>query len=92
MDTQKIGRFIAEARKKKKFTQAEFREYLNITDKAVSKWECRKCLLDSSLFEEISKVLDVSMNELLKGEYIEPENAEIESNKIINSLLYEIQK
>ncbi|CDM70060.1 putative membrane protein [Clostridium bornimense] len=92
MDTQKIGRFIAEARKKKNYTQAEFGEYLNVTDKAVSKWECGKCLPDSSLFEEISKVLEVSMNELLKGEYIEQENVEIESNKTINSLLYEIQK
>lgn len=91
MDTKKIGRFIADARKKKKFTQAELGEYLNVTDKAVSKWECGKCLPDSSLFEEISKVLEVSMNELLKGEYIKQENAEVESNKTINSLLNEIQ-
>ncbi|MDZ4965219.1 helix-turn-helix domain-containing protein, partial [Clostridium perfringens] len=59
MDTQKIGRFIAEARKNKKMTQAEFGEYLNVTDKAVSKWECGKCMPDSSLFEEIGKVLEV---------------------------------
>ncbi|MDB1922111.1 MULTISPECIES: helix-turn-helix transcriptional regulator [Clostridium] len=92
MDTKKIGRFIADARKKKKLTQAELGEYLNVTDKAVSKWECGKCLPDSSLFEEISKVLEVSMSELLKGEYIEEENVEVESNKTINSLLNEIQK
>ncbi len=92
MDTQKIGRFIADARKKKKLTQTELGEYLNVTDKAVSKWECGKCLPDSSLFEEISKVLEVSMNELLKGEYIEQENAEIANNKTIISLLDEIQK
>ncbi len=92
MDTQKIGRFIAEARKKKKMTQTELGEYLNVTDKAVSKWECGKCLPDSSLFEEISKVLEISMNELLKGEYIEQENEEIANNKNIISLLNEIQK
>lgn len=92
MDTKKIGKFISDARKKKKFTQAELGEYLNVTDKAVSKWECGKCLPDSSLFEEISKVLEVSMIELLKGEYIEQENAEVESNKTINSLLNEIKK
>ena len=56
MDTAKIGRFIAEARKKKKLTQTELGEYLGVTDKAVSKWECGKCLPDSSLFEDISKV------------------------------------
>lgn len=92
MDTQKIGEFIAEARKKKKMTQIELGEHLNVTDKAVSKWECGKCLPDSSLFEEISETLDVSMNELLRGEYIEQENAEVASNKNIISLLDEIQK
>lgn len=40
MDTQKIGRFISNARKKKNLTQTELGEYLNVTDKAVSKWEC----------------------------------------------------
>ena len=78
--------------KRKKLTQAELGEHLNVTDKAVSKWECGKCLPDSSLFEDISKVLDVSMSELLKGEYIEEENVEVESNKTINSLLSEIKK
>ncbi|MBS6887276.1 MAG: helix-turn-helix transcriptional regulator [Clostridium sp.] len=89
---KKIGVFIADARKKKKLTQAELGEHLNVTDKAVSKWECGKCLPDSSLFEDISKVVDVSMSELLKGEYIEEENVEVESNKTINSLLSEIKK
>ncbi|WP_286909150.1 helix-turn-helix domain-containing protein [Clostridium sp. UBA1652] len=92
MDAKKIGVFIADVRKKKKLTQAELGEYLNVTDKAVSKWECGKCLPDSSLFDEISKVLEVSMSELLKGEYIEQENIEIESNKAINLLLNEVQK
>ncbi|WP_369075470.1 helix-turn-helix domain-containing protein [Clostridium sp.] len=87
-----MGVFIADARKKKKLTQAELGEHLNVTDKAVSKWECGKCLPDSSLFEDISKVMDVSMSELLKGEYIEEENVEVESNKTINSLLSEIKK
>ncbi|RKI46416.1 XRE family transcriptional regulator [Clostridium paraputrificum] len=87
-----MGVFIADARKKKKLTQAELGEHLNVTDKAVSKWECGKCLPDSSLFEDISKVVDVSMSELLKGEYIEEENVEVESNKTINSLLSEIKK
>ena len=40
MDTKKIGVFIEDARKKKKLTQAELGEHLNVTDKAVSKWEC----------------------------------------------------
>lgn len=40
MDQIKIGRFIAECRKSKKLTQMQLAEMLNITDRAVSKWEC----------------------------------------------------
>lgn len=92
MDTQKIGRFIALARKNKQMTQAELGECVNVSDKAVSKWECGKCLPDSSLFEEISKALGVSMIELLKGEYIEKDNEKVENNKNIILLIDEIQK
>lgn len=40
MEQEKIGRFIAELRKEKGLTQKKLVEQLNITDKAVSKWEC----------------------------------------------------
>ena len=39
MDSQKFGMFIAELRKEKGFTQAQLAQKLNVTDKAVSKWE-----------------------------------------------------
>ena len=39
MDQLKIGRFIAECRKKKDLTQMQLAEKLNITDRAISKWE-----------------------------------------------------
>lgn len=92
MDIKKIGGFIAENRKKKNMTQSKFGEYLNVSDKAVSKWECGKSLPDSSLFEKISEVLEISMSELLKGEYIKDENIDKENNKNIISLLSEIEK
>ena len=91
MDTKKIGQFIAKSRKNKNMTQAQFGEILGVTDKAVSKWECGKCLPDSSLFPKISTVLEVSMSDLLNGNHIEKEDKEIE-NKTIVSLLSEIEK
>lgn len=39
MDLKKIGRFIASCRKNKKLTQEQLADKLNITSKAVSKWE-----------------------------------------------------
>jgi len=40
MDQVKIGKFIAECRKEKNLTQMQLAEKLNITDRAISKWEC----------------------------------------------------
>ena len=39
MNQIEIGKFIAKCRKEKKITQAQLAEKLNITDRAVSKWE-----------------------------------------------------
>lgn len=40
MNQEKIGKFIAKSRKEQNLTQEELAEKLNITYKAVSKWEC----------------------------------------------------
>lgn len=40
MDQVRIGRFIAEMRKKQNLTQRQFADILGISDKTVSKWEC----------------------------------------------------
>ena len=39
MNQEKIGRFIAECRKEKNLTQLQLAEKLNISNRAVSKWE-----------------------------------------------------
>lgn len=39
MDNKKFGNLIKELRKEKQLTQKELDEKLNITDKAISKWE-----------------------------------------------------
>lgn len=71
MDQIKIGKFIAECRKKKKLTQAELAEKLGITDRAISKWENGKSLPDSGVMLELCAELDITVNELLSGERIE---------------------
>ena len=74
MDQIKIGKFISECRKKENLTQAQLAEKLNITDRAVSKWENGKAMPDSSIMLELCNILGISVNELLRGEEINMEN------------------
>ena len=74
MEQIKIGRFIAECRKKKNLTQAQLAEKLNITDRAISKWETGKGMPDSSIMLELCNELNISVNELLSGEMIDMKN------------------
>ena len=74
MDQVKIGRFIAERRKAEGFTQAALAEKLNITDRAVSKWETGKSMPDTSLMLELCGLLGISVNELLSGERLDMDN------------------
>ena len=71
MDQIKIGKFIAECRKKNNLTQMQLAEKLNITDRAISKWENGKSMPDSSIMLELCNELKISVNELLSGEMIE---------------------
>lgn len=71
MNQEKIGAFIAKRRKEKKMTQAKLASYLGITDRAVSKWERGKGLPDPVYMLELCRLLDISVNELLTGEFIE---------------------
>ena len=73
MDQIKIGKFIALCRKQKGLTQAQLGEKLNISDRAVSKWETGKCLPDSSIMLELCDILGITVNALLSGERVEPE-------------------
>ena len=71
MNQEKIGAFIARRRKEKKLTQAKLASYLGITERAVSKWERSKGLPDPVYMLELCRLLDISVNELLTGEFIE---------------------
>ncbi len=82
MDQLKIGTFIAQRRRNINMTQKQLAEKLNITDRAVSKWETGKSMPDSSIMLELCSVLQITVNDLLSGEVIMVENynKELESN------------
>ena len=59
MDNQKFGQFIASIRKEKGWTQMELAHKLNITDKAVSKWERGIGFPDLKMIEPLAQVLEI---------------------------------
>jgi len=68
MDKEKTGQLITELRKEKGLTQKQLADALNVTDKAVSKWERGLSFPDISMLEPISELLEVSIMEILAGE------------------------
>ena len=67
MNLEKIGKFIKERRTLKGITQEELSNKLNVSKQAVSKWERGKSFPDVGLLLDLSKELDVSVNDLLLG-------------------------
>ncbi|MDE6749417.1 MAG: helix-turn-helix domain-containing protein [Lachnospiraceae bacterium] len=88
MDQVKIGRFIAERRKEANLTQMQLAEKLNITNRAVSKWETGKAMPDTSLMLDLCNILKISVNDLLSGEVVSMENY----NKQLEQNLLEMVK
>lgn len=92
MDCKRTGKFIYEMRVRKGFTQKELADKLNITDRAVSKWERGLGIPDVSLLNELSLVLDVSVSEILNGEKFDDKFSSkvifpLNDNKVSNILM-----
>lgn len=74
MNNYITGKIIKELREGKNLTQIELANMLNVSDKTISKWETGKGLPDITLIEPLSKALNVSVIELMNGEYITNQN------------------
>lgn len=66
-----LGTIICELRKKNNMTQLELAEKMNVTDKAVSKWERDISYPDISSLPRLAEILGVSVGELMREEKIE---------------------
>ena len=78
MEKQTLGQKIAELRKAKNMTQLELANKLNITDKAVSKWERDISCPDINTFPKLAEILEVSVDELLQANSPKEEKKEKE--------------
>ena len=91
MNQVKIGKFISECRKKANLTQMQLAEKLNITDKAISKWERGIAMPDASIMVELCDILGISVNELLVGDKISTENNTQQSEQLLIDMANELQ-
>ena len=87
MNQIKIGAFISERRKAKGWTQRQLAEKLEITDKAISKWETGRSMPDLSLFMPLCTLLDVTLNELFAGECIAEEKLKEKADEVLMDVI-----
>ena len=80
MNQYVTGAMIRRLRENKKLTQQQLAEKLNVTGKAVSKWETNHGYPDISIVEQLADALDVSLIELFSGEDV------VNTNKSFNML------
>ena len=85
MDNEKFGNFIKELRKEKGITQKELGEKLNITDKAISKWERGLSFPDITMLNLLAEFFEVDVSELLNGEKGNKKDIDIE--KVVNEAI-----
>ena len=89
MNQEKIGKFILENRKKKKLTQSELAKRLKISNHTISNWENGKSMPSYELLIPLTKELDISISELINGEF---ENNEEEPNKVVEKTINFLKK
>ncbi len=92
MTKNTIGQFISALRRASGMTQQDLADRLNVSNKAVSRWERDECAPDLSLIPAIAEIFGVTCDELLKGERIQkdessPEKREPKVEKQVKALL-----
>lgn len=93
MDNMQFGAFVAQLRKEKGLTQKELADLLNVTDKAVSKWETGKGFPDVKLLEPLARALGVSLVELMQGRRQEAETLTVaEAGTVVSQAMGQSEK
>ena len=67
MNVAAIGEYLRRCRKALGLTQGDVAEHLRVSPQAVSKWERGENMPDVTLFPDIAKLLQTSIDEILRG-------------------------
>lgn len=92
MTSKECGKFIAELRKEKELTQKELAEIINVSDKAVSRWETGKGYPDVTSLVSLSEYFGVSVNELLAGKRLTVDNIKETADENLIFVFEQVQK
>lgn len=92
MDAKKLGQFIAQLRKEHNMTQADLAQKLQVTDKAVSKWERGLGLPDINSIEPLAEALGVTVLEIMRSERIPVESITPQSASEVISDAFDMVK
>ena len=91
MDAHKFGNFVAITRKENHMTQAELASKLQVTDKAVSRWERGLGFPDINTLEPLAEALGLSVLELMKSERIrEPDIQCTDASVVLSDTIKEV--
>ena len=92
MDAKKLGLFIAQLRKENNLTQAELAQKLQVTDKAVSKWERGVGLPDINTIEPLASALGVSVLEVMKAERLTEDISREDASAVLTDTFHLAQQ
>ena len=95
MEKKTIGSFLTALRKASGMTQRQLAEKLNVSDKAISRWERDECAPDLSLIPVLAEIYGVTSDEILRGQRnnpdapreVSPEKAEKQRKRLLASAL-----
>lgn len=90
MANNTIGQFIAVLRKANGMTQQQLADRLNVSNKAVSRWERDETAPDITLIPAIAEIFGVTCDELLKGERLDSENISQRTEKQVEKQIYSL--
>lgn len=89
MDMMKIGEFLAQLRREKGLTQEQLGEQLGVTNKTISRWENGNYLPPAEMLQLMSGIYGVSINEILSGERLAPEDYREKAEENITAVIAE---
>ena len=87
MDPKKTGEFIALLRKEQGMTQKDLAQKLSVSDKAISRWETGTYMPPVEMLLALSELYGVSMNELVAGERLTPEELPVKAEENLAAVM-----